>query len=67
MIMAKQKPKRSAPENRKPTKGVRIRLALFDAALALGKRNETSATTEINRAVRELLAREGLWPPKKDE
>lgn len=35
-----------------------------DAILSLTARNATTVTQEVNRAVRELLAREGLWPPK---
>ena len=31
--------------------------------VALAKRRVTKWAAEVNRAVRELLEREGLWPP----
>jgi hypothetical protein len=36
---------------------------LAEQAEVLAERNATNLTQEVNRALRELLAREGLWPP----
>jgi hypothetical protein len=40
-----------------------IREALAKQLDKLAERNATSFTEEANRAIRELLTREGLWPP----
>lgn len=63
MLMAKKKI-REAPENRKPATMVRIRGPLYALAKELAQKRLTDATDEVNRGVRELLEREGLWPPK---
>lgn len=53
-------------ENRdrhKPARMTRIRLSLALQVDALSQRNASDFAEEVNRAVRELLQREGLWPP----
>lgn len=45
---------------------VRIREPLAAQLLLLTDRNATDFTEEINRAVREMLVREHLWPPRPD-
>ena len=64
--------KRGRPENppgkeAKRGRPVRINPALAAQADILAKRNATTAPIEINRALRELLQRENLWPPAGPE
>ena len=42
----------------------RIRGAFRDPLRILAERRSTKLSVEVNRAVRELLEREGLWPAK---
>lgn len=49
-------------DNTKP-KSVRVRPELAAQLEILCKRNASDLTEEVNGAVRELLKREGLWPP----
>lgn len=55
--------KKKRPDQHKPSRMVRIRERLAAQLDLIARRNETSVTDEVNRAVRELLQREGLWPP----
>lgn len=45
---------------------VLLRPRHFAALEALAKEKETDVAEEANRAVREMLEREGRWPPKSD-
>lgn len=51
-------------DRHKPGRQIRVRQALLSALDALAERNATSPPEETNRAIRELLEREGFWPPK---
>ncbi len=51
------------PDRRKPARMVRVRSRYAEQIDRLVSRNGTDFTEEVNRAVRELLTREGLWPP----
>jgi hypothetical protein len=62
--MAKKKPKDGEPSRRHRMGRVREPLAL--QLVALSERRATDFTEELNRAVRELLEREGLWPLKSE-
>jgi hypothetical protein len=50
-------------DRHKPSRQVRLKKVLADRLEVLADRNATSVPDEVNRAVRELLQREGLWPP----
>ena len=54
--------KKGGPARRKPSWHVRIRGAFVEQLDRLAKRNGTTGPEEVNRAVRELLEREKLWP-----
>ncbi len=59
--------KKSTPKDadrHKPSRHVRIKVQLAEQLDRLALRNATSTPDEVNRAVRELLEREGLWPLK---
>jgi hypothetical protein len=58
-------PKRKRGEPDVEVNGSLVRLnPIFDGPLAaLCERNASNATQEVNRALRVLLVREGLWPP----
>lgn len=60
--MAKKK-----TDRHKPAKMIRVRGPLAVQVEILANRNSTDATEEVNRAVREMLEREGLWPPSRKE
>ncbi len=60
--MAKQDSK-SSNENRK----FKVRPQLLTCLDSLAVRKATDVTELVNQAVRELLEREGLWPPKADD
>lgn len=63
--MRKQnKPKQN--DRHKPRRMVGIKESLAEQLDKLVERNASGFTTEVNRAVRELLAREGFWPPSGD-
>ncbi len=51
-------------DKRKPTRTSRVRLPLAEKLDELAERRSTSFAEEHNRAVRELLEREGLWSSK---
>lgn len=57
-----KKQHKSRRDKHKPSRQVRIRLAFISVLEQLADRNASSVPEEVNRAVRELLAREGLWP-----
>ncbi len=57
------RPKKHNTDRHKPSRMTRIRGRLADQLQKLVDRNETDFTSEVNRAVRELLEREQLWPP----
>jgi len=51
-----------------PTVGERrlvVKAPLFLVLKKLAEDRVTDPTDEMNRAVREMLEREGLWPPKR--
>ncbi|HEY1189624.1 MAG TPA: hypothetical protein VGE74_18400 [Gemmata sp.] len=50
-------------ENRK----FKVRPQLLTKLDALAERKATDVTELVNQAVRELLEREGFWPPKPEE
>lgn len=54
----KQKPKAASEQ-------VRIKTVFTELLEVLAKRRVTSVPEEANRACRELLEREGLWPPRE--
>ena len=58
--MPKGNQKPPAPENRK----FKVRPQLLPPLDELAERKATDVTELVNQAVRELLEREGLWPPK---
>lgn len=45
---------------------VLLRPRIFDALERMAARDEAELAELANRAVREMLEREGLWPPKSD-
>lgn len=53
-------------DRHKPRRLAGVRDILARQLEILCDRNATDFTEEVNRAVRELLHREGLWPPSKD-
>lgn len=55
--------KKKSNDRHKPSRMTRVREVLAVQLDKLSKRNATGFTEEVNRAVRELLTREGLWPP----
>jgi hypothetical protein len=65
-VMAKNKDSRSG-DRHKPGRMVRVKETLAEQADLLCEQNATNLTQEVNRALRELLVREGLWPPPKKE
>ncbi len=52
-------------DRHKPHRMVRLRERLAAILDKLAEQNATSVTEEMNRAVREMLQREGLWPQSK--
>ena len=62
-LMAKKK--KPQPGGRK-ARQMRVRGPLAAGLDVLAQRRATDSTEELNRAVRELLEREGLWPPRED-
>ena len=62
-IMARKKSNESATDRHKPSRLVRVREKLAVQHELLAERRATDVTEEVNRAVRELLEREELWPP----
>lgn len=58
--------KKKSSDRHKPSKQVRLRKSLADQLEVLAERNATTVPEEVNRAVRLLLEREGLWPPPAD-
>ncbi len=66
MATKKDKPKSRNGDRHKPSRHVRVHHALAEALDRLATRNATTAPQEANRAIRELLEKEGLWPPKPE-
>lgn len=58
--------KKQSSDRHKPSRQVRLNIRLAAQLEKLADRNATSTTQECNRAVREMLEREGLWPPPAD-
>lgn len=60
---------KKAPNNdrHKPARQIRVNPKLAAALDMLAERNATSAPIEANRAIREMLQRENLWPPAKTD
>lgn len=55
--------KRPNADRHKPARLTRVKETLAKKLDLLAERRATDFTAEVNRAVRELLEREGLWPP----
>lgn len=53
------------PDPHKPARMVRVKAVLAEQLDIVASRNATDFSDEVNRAVRELLERAGLWPPGK--
>jgi hypothetical protein len=62
-VSVPRKKKTPAQDRHKPSRMARVRDSLAKKLDDLADRNATDFTEELNRAVRELLQREGLWPP----
>lgn len=60
------KTSKDTADRHKPTRMVRIPEVLAQQLDALAERKVTNVTQETVRAVREMLEREGLWPPAAD-
>lgn len=60
-------PEREPPDKPAYQRRVLIRPRLYAAIEELAADRETDVAEEANRAVRELLEREGRWPPKSDD
>ncbi len=56
-------PKQGKSDRHRPSRLVRVREVLALQLDILVNLNATDITEEVNRAVRELLLREKLWPP----
>jgi hypothetical protein len=50
-------------DRHKPAKYIRVKERLAAQLAVLAEIRATDVTEEVNRAVRELLEREKLWPP----
>lgn len=59
--------KKNVSDRHKPARQIRLNLRLSIQLEKVAERNATNVTQEVNRAVREMLTREGLWPPAPDE
>lgn len=57
----------ASSDRHKPRRTVGLRERLAAQLQILCERNATDLTEETNRAVREMLEREGLWPPPAKE
>lgn len=60
-LMAKKQTKKA--DRHKPGRMVRLKELLAQRLDVLVDRNATNITQEVQRAVREYLERQGLWPP----
>ncbi len=65
VLMANKK--KPQADRHKPSRMARVREILAKRLDILAERNATDFTEELNRAARELLVREGLWPPKPED
>lgn len=54
--------KKRKGDRHKPSRMVRVREALAEVLDRLAEQNASDITEEVNRAVREMLQREGWWP-----
>ena len=63
-FMAK-KPAQPKKDRHKPSKQYRVKKQLARLLDRLAERRASSGPEEVNRAVRELLEREGLWPQEE--
>jgi predicted transcriptional regulator len=52
------------PDRHKPGSLVRVRKALIDQVDKLAERDAATRPEIVNRAVKEYLEREKMWPPK---
>lgn len=59
-FMATKDPRKG--DRHKPGQQVRVRSAYIPQLKKLAEVRVTSVPEEVNRAIRELLQREGLWP-----
>ncbi|MFO0880711.1 MAG: hypothetical protein U0840_25545 [Gemmataceae bacterium] len=63
VMMSDRKPKKSRDRRVTPKRMVRVHETLCELLEGVANRRLTDLTAEVERAVRELLEREGLWPP----
>jgi hypothetical protein len=59
--------KKAASDRHKPGRMVRVPEVLARQLDLLAEKNVTNPTQETIRAIREMLAREGLWPIKNKD
>ncbi len=55
--------KKTSTDRHKPSRMVRVRESLAAQLDLVAEENATDLTEEVNRAIREMLVREGKWPP----
>lgn len=63
MSERKQPPKKNRDRRVTPKRMVRVHETLAQLLEKVADRRLTDLTAEVERACRELLEREGLWPP----
>lgn len=59
--------KNRTSDRHKPSRNVRLRERLANQLQLLAERDDSNITEQTNRAVRELLVREGFWPPRTSD
>lgn len=66
VTMAKKRSKPMSSDHEDENKRIQIAIppAFITPLKALCDANATTYTEEVKRAIRELLQREGLWPPR---
>ncbi len=67
MLMSDRKPSKSRDRRVTPKRMIRVHETLCSLLQKVADRRLTDLTAEVERAVRELLEREGLWPPTPDK
>ncbi len=58
--------KKKTDDTHKPSRMVRVKEVLAAQLDEIVQENASSFTDEVNRAVREMLVREGRWPRRPD-
>jgi hypothetical protein len=61
-----ESPAQDPPEKAKQNRRVLIRPVTFQQLEALARREESDIAEIVNRACRELLRSEGMWPPESE-